>query len=133
MTAPTVGTFPYVCKVVRDYLKTKLDSGVRVATEVPATRPATLVTIASASTSGGTNLALSKRWVVIYCYHSDEGTAAALAETVYGHMMSARFTPGNGIRDVVPVGTPARFDDPDDNTPRFRMTLEVRLRAVVHP
>jgi hypothetical protein len=132
MTAP-VTVWPYAAKVVRDYLITKLDNDVRVATEVPASRPAKLVTITTASTSGGTNLALSKRWVIIQCYNASEAVAANLAETVYAHMQTAKFTPGNGIRDVVAVGTPARFDDPDDNTPRFQMTLEVLLRAVVNP
>lgn len=132
MTAPAVGVWPYAPKIVRDYLKTVLDTDIRIATEVPASRPAKLVTITTASTSGGTNIALSKRWVIIQCYHADETTAANLADLVYGHMLSARYTPGNGIRDVVPVGTPARFDDPDDSTPRFQMTLEVLLRAVVN-
>jgi len=132
MTAPACGIWPYAAKVVRDYLKTVLDSDIRVATEVPATRPAKLVTITTASTSGGDNIALQKRWVIIQVYHADEMTAANLAELVYAHMKSAYYTPGNGIRDVVAVGTPARFDDPDDSTPRFQMTLEVLLRAVVN-
>jgi hypothetical protein len=76
---------------------------------------------------------LSKRWVVIRCYNASEAIAAELAELVYGHMQDAKDTPGNRIRDVVDVGTPFRFDDPDDNTPRFQMTLEVLLRAVVNP
>jgi hypothetical protein len=104
-----------------------------MATEVPASRPAKLVTITTASTSGGTNLVLSRRWVIIQVYNASEAVAASLAETVYAHMQAAKFVPGNGLRDVVPVGTPARFDDPDDNTPRFQMTLEVLLRAVVNP
>lgn len=129
MTAPAVGVWPYAPRVVRNYLKTVLDTDVRIATEVPAIRPAKLVTITTASTSGGDNIALSKRWVIIRIRNADEATAANLAELVYGHMMIARYTPGNGIRDVVPVGTPARFDDPDDSTPCFQMTLEILLRA----
>lgn len=132
MTAPT-RVWPYAPKVVRNYLKTVLDNDIRVATEVPASRPAKLVTITTAPTSGGDNIILSKRWVIIHVYHAQEATAADLADLVFGHMMDAKFTPGNGLRDVVPVGTPARFDDPDDNTPRFQMTLEVLLRAVVTP
>jgi hypothetical protein len=128
VTAPVV-VWPYAARVVRHYLISLLDSDIRVATEVPATRPAKLVTVTTASTSGGTNRALSRRWVIIQCYNAAETAAADLAEVVFSHMMAARDTPGNGIRDVVPVGTPARFDDPDDSTPRFQMTLEILLRA----
>ena len=46
-------------------------------------------------------------------------TAGELAELVFSHMMDANYTPGNGIRDVVPVGTPAPFRRPR----RFHPTL----------
>jgi hypothetical protein len=128
-TTPALGVVKYAPKVVRDYLTSVLDAGIRVSTDVPANRPALLVTITSASTGGGTNLALSPRRVIIQCYHPNEAAAGTLAETVYAHMRGARFVPGNGIYNVVTVGTPARFDDPDDSTPRFQMTLDVLLRA----
>jgi hypothetical protein len=129
MTAPATGVYKYAPKVVRDYLTSVLDPAIRVATDVPANRPTLLVTISTASTSGGDNIALSPRRLIIHCYHPAEMAAGALAETVYAHMQAAKHQPGNGIRNVVPVGTPARFDDPDDSTPRFQMTLDVLLRA----
>lgn len=132
MPAPT-RVWPYAAKVVRNYLITKLDNDIRVATEVPANRPAKLVVITTASTSGGDNPILSKRWVIIQVYHAEEATAADLAETVFGHMLDAKYASGTGMRDVVVVGTPQRFDDPDDSTPRFQMTFEPLLRAVVNP
>jgi len=128
-TAPPVGTWLYAPKVVRDYLTSVLDPAIRVATEVPANRPALLVTITTAPAGGGNNVALSPRRVVIRCHHPNEAAAGALAETVFAHMLSANHTPGNGIRNVTVVGTPANFPDPDDSTPRFQMTLDILLRA----
>jgi hypothetical protein len=130
MTAPATGVFPYAPKVVRDYLISALDADVRVATKVPAQRPEKLVTITSVPSGGGNNVALSPRRLIIQCYNADEATAGVLAETVCAHMLSARYAPGNGIRNVTVVGTPARFDDPDDSTPRFQVTVDVLLRAV---
>ena len=131
-TAPTVGVWAYAPKLVRNYLISKLDPAIRVATEVPANRPSLLVTITTASTNGGNNIALSPRRVVIRCYHPNEAAAGELAELVYAQMRSAQYTPGNGIRNVVDVGTPASFPDPDDSTPRFQMTLDILLRATVN-
>ena len=127
-TAPAV-VWRYAPQVVRDYLTTVLDPAIRVATNVPANRPTLLVTISTASANGGGNIALSPRRVILHCYHPNAAAAGNLAETGFGHMLSARFTPGNGIYNVVVVGTPARFDDPDDSTPRFQMTLDILLRA----
>lgn len=131
MSAPATGVIPYAPKVVRNYLATALGTGVRVATEVPANRPAKLVTITTTPTNGGSSLALSPRRLIIQCYHADEATAGELAEQVSGHLEAAKFVPGNGLRNVSVVGTPARFDDPDDSTPRFQMTVDVLLRAVL--
>jgi hypothetical protein len=130
MAAPSVGTIPYVAKVVRDYLISVLDSDVRVATYVPATRPAKLVTITTTPTGDVGNIALSPRRCIIHTHHADELTAGNLSEAVFGHLKAAKYLPGNGIRNVSVVGTPARFDDPDDATPRFQMTADVLLRAV---
>ena len=123
--------FPYAPKVVRDYLIAVLGADVRVSTDVPANRPANLVTITTAPTGGGNNLALSPRRLIIQVYNADEATAGELAELVFGYLRAAKNVPGNGIRDVSVVGTPARFDDPDDSTPRFQMTVDVLLRATL--
>jgi hypothetical protein len=131
VTVPSVGLFPYAPKVVRDYLSAQLGAGVRVATKVPAERPAKLVTITSAPTSAANNLALSPRRLIVQVHHADEATAGELAELVFGHLRAAQYVKGNGLRNVSVVGTPARFDDPDDDTPRFQMTVDVLLRASV--
>lgn len=123
--------FLYAPKAVRDYLTAVLGADVRVSTNVPAVRPAKLVTITTAPTGGGNNLALSPRRLIIQVYSADEATAGELAEVVFGHLRAAKNVPGNGIRDVSVVGTPARFDDPDDSTPRFQMTVDVLLRATL--
>lgn len=132
-TAPAIGVWGYAPKVVRDHLISVLDPAVRVSTTVPANRPPLLVIIDTAPTNGGENIALSPRRVIIYCSHPNEQAAGELAELVFAQMRSAKFTPGNGIRDVIVVGTPAKFPDPDDSTPRFRMTLDILLRAHVTP
>lgn len=130
MSAPAAGVIPYAPKAVRDHLASVLGPDVRVATKVPAERPAKLVTITTAPTGGGTNLVLSPRRLIIQVYNADEQVAGELAETVFAHLKTAHFIKGNGLRNVTVVGTPARFDDPDDSTPRFQMTVDVLLRAV---
>lgn len=127
MAAP--GTYPYAPKIVRAYLTSVLGAGVRVATDVPATKSEKLVTITTAPTSGGNSLALSPRRLIIQCHAADEAVAGELAEQVFAHLKAAKYVQGNGLRDVSVVGTPARFDDPDDSTPRFQMTVDVLLRA----
>ncbi|MUL44468.1 hypothetical protein FZI85_17235 [Mycobacterium sp. CBMA293] len=129
MTAPATGVFPYAPSVVHDYLVSVLDADVRVATKVPAKRPAKLVTITSVPAGDLNNVALSARRLILQCYHADEVVAGQLAETVFAHMKSAKYVQGNGLRNVTVVGTPARLDDPDDSTPRFQMTVDVLLRA----
>ncbi|QRY51731.1 hypothetical protein [Mycolicibacterium septicum] len=101
-----------------------------MATKVPATRPGKLVTIKTAPARDGDNLILSTRRLIIKCESPDEDVAGELAETVFAAMRNARYVPGNGIRNVTVVGTPARLDDPDDPTPRFVMTVDVLLRAL---
>jgi len=120
---------PYAPKVVREYLASVLPADVRVATKVPANRPAKLVTITTVPTGDSNNLVLSPRRLIIQVWHADEETAGELAETVCAHMRNARFIPGNGIRNVTIVGTPGRFDAPNDPTPRFQMTVDVLLRS----
>lgn len=129
MPTPATGLIPYAPRVVRDYLISRLGPGVRIATEVPANRPVKLVTITMVSTGDTANLALSPRRLIIQCYHADEAVAGELAEMVCAQLKSAKYQPGNGLRDVSVVGTPARFDDPDDSTPRFQMTVDVLLRV----
>ncbi|CKH13851.1 hypothetical protein PXH78_26955 [Mycolicibacterium smegmatis] len=129
MTAP--GVFPYAPKVVRTYLVDRLGADVRVATKVPANRPAKLVTITMVPAGDSGNLALSPRRLIIHCYSASEDEAGELAEMVFSHLRAARYVTGSGLRDVSILGTPALFPDPDDSTPRFQMTVDVLLRAAV--
>ena len=122
--------FSYAPRVVRNYLISVLPSDVRVATKVPATRPAKLVTITTAPTGDNGNMVLSSRRLIIQVWMTDEDAAGDLAEMVFDRMRQARYIKGNGIRDVTVVGTPARFDAPDDPTARFQMTVDVLLRAL---
>lgn len=128
--------FPYVARVVRDYLVEHLDDDVRVATKVPNPLPAKLVTIRTVPLRGPSdqqrkkpNL-LSTRRVTIYCWNSDEQVAAELAETVRQVLVDARMNGAAWIRDVEIVGEPTQSDDPDTGTPRFPITADVLLRAL---
>ncbi len=122
--------FRYAPKVVRNYLVSVLPGDVRVATKVPANRPAKLVTITTAPTGDSDSLILSPRRLIIQCWGTDEDAVGELAETVFGHMRKAPYVTGNGIRKVTIVGTPARFDAPNDPAVRFQMTVDVLLRAL---
>jgi hypothetical protein len=149
-TAPPLGTVAYAPLVVRHYLLQSpvgpplLGDGVRVCTEAPADRPPLLVRITSVSTADGGNIVLSWRRVTIYCSATGgpqpephvfppgmpaEVQAGELAEMVLGHIKAAEHVAGNGIRAVNVVGTPARQDDPDEDIPRFQLTVDVLLRA----
>ncbi|MCG7607088.1 hypothetical protein [Mycobacterium sp. CnD-18-1] len=122
---------PYAPKVVRNYLLTVLDDDVRVAWKVPANRPAKLVTIKMIPMGDSDNIVLSPRRLIISVWGSDEDVTGELAETVCAEMRKAKYIPGNGIRDVKIPGTPGRYDDPDDPSVRFQMTVDVLLRDQV--
>lgn len=119
---------PYPVKVFKDYL-TPLMVGVRVASKVPATRPASLVTITTAPAGESAKPEqLSWRRLVFRCYHADEATAADLCEQVRDDVLQSRFA-RIGVRKVRIVGEPANFPDPDDSTPRFQLTVDVLMRV----
>ena len=128
--------FEYVPLVVRNYLSDELgtewsteDGTHRVATEVPNPRPANLITITTAPVYGPQNLVLSTRRLIIQCWNSSELVAGRLAEDVRGILFAANRRHVPWIRSVEIVGEPARFDDPDSNTPRFQLTADVLVRA----
>lgn len=123
--------YPYIASVLQPYLKAQL-GGVRVATEVPATRPARLVTltVVPAGSSEKPEF-LSWRRVIVHCWDdTSESDAGRLAETVRSVLLNSRYEQ-IGIRKVVIVGEPGRFDDPDDGRPRFQLTADFMLRANV--
>ncbi|AID58829.1 minor tail protein [Mycobacterium phage Gaia] len=122
--------YPYAPRIVKDYLTNTLPADVRVSTKVPANRPMKLVTIKMVPARGGDNMVLSTRRLIIECWNADESAAGELSEVVLDAMEKAKYVKGNGIRDVVIVGSPGRLDNPDDPTPRFIMTVDVLLRAV---
>lgn len=119
---------PYPVKVYKDYLATRL-TGVRVASKVPANRPASLVTITTAPAGESAKPdQLSWRRLVFQCRHADEATAAALCEQLRGEVLQSRFA-SIGVRKVRIVGEPANFPDLDDSTPRFQLTVDVLMRV----
>lgn len=120
--------YPYIGQVLRDYLSAKL-GGIRVSTEVPASRPTRLVTLTVVPAGPAEKPEhLSWRRVIFHCWDASEADAGRLAETVRSVLLLSKYE-GIGIRKVVIVGEPGRFDDPDDGKPRFQMTADFMLRA----
>lgn len=128
---PTTGYFEYCPLVIKNHLDTKLPSDVVVATKVPDPRPPRLVTIESVPTSGDMNLVLSHRRCILQFWDRSEILTGRLAEKVRGYLIDAIYQPGNGIRDVIVVGEPGMFPDPDDptNAPRAQLTVDILMRA----
>jgi hypothetical protein len=133
MTFPTpqFGYYDYSAVVIRDYLLTRVPSQYEVTTLVPNPRPALLIVVRTAPTSGGMNPVLSKRRNIIWCYDLSEVQAVQTGEYVRGYLYEAMYQPGSGIRDTRIVGEPCYFPDPDDpaKTPRAQLTVDVLLRA----
>lgn len=126
----TLPAFPYAPKVVIDYLKERVDPSWRVATEVPATKPESLITITTVPGSGTDNMVLSVRRLIIHCWNSDELYCGRMAEFVRALLVSAPRSGVKWIRGVEVVGEPADFRDPDNpSQPRFQLTVDVLLRA----
>ena len=145
--APPLGTVDYAPLVARRYLlqidkdgnpygPPLLGDGVRVTTEAPADRPPLLVRITSASTADGGNIVLSWRRLTLYC--SATGAAGPQpAEVQAGHLAEAgvRAHEGGGThRGQRPPGGdrgghPRPTRRPDEDIPRFQLTVDVLLRA----
>lgn len=120
--------YPYIGTTLQAYLKASL-GGIRVALEVPASRPERLVTltVVPAGSSDKPDY-LSWRRVIVHCWDVDEPSAAGLAESVRALLLAARYEK-IGIRKVVIVGEPGKFNDPDDDAPRFQLTADFMLRS----
>lgn len=132
MTSPV----PYPPKVYRDYLSSHPDmpSGVGVKTHMPATRPDNIVLISTAPAPGTAKPRFfAWRRLIFQCWAPDELSAYNLCNTVrtivvwsvYAHL---------GVRRIVVVGEPARFDDPDNSGPgqsvwRFQTTIDALFRV----
>lgn len=124
--------FAYAPKVVRDYLAINL-TGVRVVSDVPKTKPAKLVTVTSApvGTSRDSKYLSWRRLIIHAAVKSGdaETDSAKLAEDCRDLIQAAKYK-GLGIRRVNVTGEPARLDDPDDNSVRFVMTVDVLMRSL---
>lgn len=127
----TFPAFPYAPKVVIDYLKECVDPTWRIGTEVPADKPASLITITTVPTSSPVdNPVLSTRRLIIHCWNSDELYCGRMAERIRALLVSAPRSGAKWIRGVTVVGEPADFRDPDNLAlPRFQLTVDVLLRA----
>lgn len=122
--------YTYIGSILQPYLKANL-GGIRVSTEVPAARPVRLVnlTVVPAGSSDKPEF-LSWRRVIVHCWDASEAEAGTLAETVRSVLLNSRYEQ-IGIRKVVIVGEPGKFNDPDDDSPRFQLTADFMLRANV--
>lgn len=129
-------TVLYPPQVYRNYLSAHPDmpAGVGVKTHMPANRPDNLVliTTAPAQTSLKPRIFAWRR-VIFQCWSPDELSAHNLCSTVRDLVVWSVFA-HLGIRKVVVVGEPARFDDPDNSGPgqsvwRFQTTIDVLFRA----
>ncbi|TDZ92158.1 hypothetical protein CCUG60885_04272 [Mycobacteroides salmoniphilum] len=122
--------FPYAPKVVRDYLAAQ--TGVRVSGDVPTNRPTPLITVSSApigpELDGVKQRILSKRRLIIQCWHANEIAAGELAEQVRDLLLQAPYE-HIGIRRVNIIGEPAKWNEPGTGSPRFQLTVDVLLRA----
>lgn len=121
--------YPYIAAVLQPYLKAQL-GGIRVSTDVPANRPTRLVTLTVVPAGPADKPEfLSWRRVIVHCWDdTSESDAGQFAETVRSILLNSRYA-GVGIRRVVIVGEPGRYDDPDDGKPRFQMTADFMLRV----
>lgn len=122
--------FAYHAQVVRDWLSENMP--VRVATDVPKTRPAQLITIDSAPISSGYSgtkaRVLARRRLIIYSWGANELDAYNLIEQTREWILKLPGK-GRGVHAVDIAGEPARRDDIESETRRFVMTFDVVMRS----
>lgn len=96
----------------------------KVATEVPATMPVTMVRV---SLTGGSRsgVASDAAQLTVECWAPDGPTASNLARRAQALMFSASASTAAGIfvRKVESVGGVQNFPDPDTNKPRYQFTV----------
>lgn len=123
--------FPYHVLVAKNRIAQAIP-GLRVATDVPATRPARFVTLEAIPSGGGygrvKNRVLSRRRLLAYAWGTDESDAFNLAEDLRSVFLGM---PGKGlgVHAVDIVGEPARRDDVESGHRRFVMTVDLVMRA----
>lgn len=122
--------FEYPVQVVRAWIGENIS--VRVATDVPASRPPRFVTLEALSSAGGyagvKAQVLSRRRVLVYAWGTDESDAYSLCEQVR-ELLMALPRQRRGVRAVGIVGEPARRDDPQSGHRRFVMTVDLTMRS----
>lgn len=122
---------PYAAKIYSDYLEGT--RGIQVFRSKPATRPPkciVLTTIPAGPTAKPMHLAW--RRLVIQCWDRADASgdaAGQLAEEIRQDMVDSMKAGLLGVHKVVIVGEPGRFDDPNEATPRFQLTVDVLMRA----
>ena len=118
----------YAPKVFHDYLAGVLGAGVRVATQIPKTVPAKLVTIAAAPTGGHDKpeIFVWHRLVFRVRVGRDEVAAGELCHDVRNAVARSPRA-GIGVHKVRVIGEPGLLYDPDDSTPIVQTTIDVLM------
>lgn len=136
LAIPDTGYYESGAYVVANWVRAHVTADVVVATNVPANpRPPRLIVVTGATTSGGENIILSKRRLIITTYDLTESLSVRMAEMVRGYLLSGMYTRGSGFRRVNIIGEPYYFPNPEDpaETPRAQLTADITLRARFKP
>lgn len=112
------------------WLRTGLGAlATKVATEVPATMPVTMVRV---SLTGGSRAGLvsDAAQLTVECWAPDGPTASNLARRAQALMFAAAADEAAGVfvRKVESVGGVQNFPDPDTNKPRYQFTVRWHVR-----
>lgn len=122
-------TFPDAEALTVQYLLT-VGTGAHISSDVPDPRPDLLVTVLRA---GGTrrNLISDSPMLIVQAWASTKGAAHDLCQLVRAHIHAMAGTKVNGVwaYKVTEVGGPAYLPDPDTNTPRYQITVQLHLRG----
>lgn len=106
-------------------------SPVKVATEVPSTRPDELVKV---SLTGGFEPNPVTEWsqLTFECWAKDSVRASEICRLVKAHLkaMAGETVVGVFVRRVRTVGNPVSFPDPETASPRYQYTAEIQHRYV---
>lgn len=104
---------------------------VKASTEVPSTRPTEFVKV---TLTGGydANVATERPQVTFECWAATSIRASEICRTVKAHMraMAGETAAGVFVRDVITVGGPTSFPDPQTTLPRYQWTAELNCRFV---
>ncbi len=97
---------------------------------IPATRPATFVTVVR---TGGAelNVVVDDALLAVDCWASTHEAAHDLAQLARAHLLSLRGDTVNGVLvyRVNDAGGPQLFPDPVSDQPRYRATVAMAVRG----